>query len=285
MWKYFLTVLETFWVRKLPISYWKSREFARSPLVNVCCPFFFMFTQQLGNFHIFYQIFTDGKLRSLYYYAIYLFLLATFNLTAPDQFRYLQSDCYKVADINDAAAFDETISALEQIGIFPEEQNRIFQIVAGILHLGNVDFVQNAETVHVTPNTQASLKMAAKLFGIGDSLLEQTLTRKTVETKKRMSTYFTPLTKVQAEHARDALAKGIYSRLFKWILSRVNQSIREISEKLLPSLLHLSATSLKRAEESKKPHYNTIGILDIYGFEIFKVSPKSAMTLFAEQFI
>lgn len=55
----------------------------------------------------------------------------------------------------------------------------------------------------------------------------------------------------QAEHGRDALAKAIYDRLFTWIIRRINKAI------LVPGT------------EVQKRFHKVIGVLDIYGFEIF----------------
>lgn len=55
----------------------------------------------------------------------------------------------------------------------------------------------------------------------------------------------------QAEQGRDALAKAIYERLFSWIIQRVNMSI------------------LVEANDVQKKFNRVIGVLDIYGFEIF----------------
>ena len=63
---------------------------------------------------------------------------------------------------------------------------------------------------------------------------------------RRGSVYNVPLNIVQATAVRDALAKAIYDKLFDWIVQRVNASMR-----------------------ARGQVYNTIGILDIYGFEIF----------------
>ncbi len=54
----------------------------------------------------------------------------------------------------------------------------------------------------------------------------------------------------QATLARDALCKAIYTRMFTWIVTRINDSIRV------------------KARCRRK----SIGVLDIYGFEIFEVS-------------
>lgn len=58
----------------------------------------------------------------------------------------------------------------------------------------------------------------------------------------------------QAEYGRDALAKAIYDRLFTWIISRINQSI------LVPG------------SGIQKRLNKVIGVLDIYGFEVFEVN-------------
>ena len=58
----------------------------------------------------------------------------------------------------------------------------------------------------------------------------------------------------QAEFGRDALAKAIYDRLFTWIVGRINKAI-EVPNK----------TSQKRFNR-------VIGVLDIYGFEIFDIN-------------
>jgi myosin I len=64
------------------------------------------------------------------------------------------------------------------------------------------------------------------------------------------------LTVEQAEFARDALSKAIYDRMFTWVVQRINEKL---------SFGHADAAS-KGASRM-----NVIGVLDIYGFEIFQV--------------
>lgn len=63
------------------------------------------------------------------------------------------------------------------------------------------------------------------------------------------SVYDVPLNPAQAGSGRDAFAKAIYNNLFEWIVSRVNVSMKP-----------------------RTAHTQIIGVLDIYGFEIFQVS-------------
>jgi myosin I len=78
------------------------------------------------------------------------------------------------------------------------------------------------------------------------------LTSRIIEAQRggrRGSVYNVPLNIVQATAVRDALAKAIYDKLFDWIVQRVNASMR-----------------------ARGQVANTIGILDIYGFEIFETN-------------
>ena len=45
--------------------------------------------------------------------------------------------------INDAKDFQDVLNAMHIINISESDQNVIFRIIAGILHLGNVSFVPN----------------------------------------------------------------------------------------------------------------------------------------------
>lgn len=64
---------------------------------------------------------------------------------------------------------------------------------------------------------------------------------------RRGSVYESPLNPTQAVAGRDALCKALYEKLFEWIVQRVNSAMAE-------------------REESSQ----VIGVLDIYGFEIFQ---------------
>jgi len=64
-----------------------------------------------------------------------------------------------------------------------------------------------------------------------------------------------PLTCEQAAYARDALAKGVYNRLFQWIVRHINSS--------------LARTNHSRSNSSS---VTVMGLLDIYGFEVFQTN-------------
>ena len=66
----------------------------------------------------------------------------------------------------------------------------------------------------------------------------------------------TPLTLDQAYQERDSLCKHLYSSVFSWIVQKINAAI-SVSGKNAPQ------------KSSKKTNLQFIGLLDIFGFEIF----------------
>jgi len=203
-------------------------------------------SQTIGerNFHIFYQLFTDKALKK------------SLELDSPQQFRYLnQSNCTEVKDIDDAKDFSETKDAFNSMGVKKATQDRIYELLAAVLHMGNIEFAEspNSGCKVINMNT---LALVARLLSIEPLALESGLTTKTVEAGGRKSMYLSPLRADEAAYVRDALAKALYGKVFDLIVKLVNRSIERAD---------------KRMSENK--HTSTplsIGILDIYGFEIFE---------------
>ncbi|KAK0465528.1 P-loop containing nucleoside triphosphate hydrolase protein [Desarmillaria tabescens] len=192
------------------------------------------------NFHIFYQ-FTKAATSEQ---------REAFGLQGPEAYAYTSlSNCLEVQDINDAHDYSETIKAMDVIGLDANEQNEIFRMLAIILWLGNVQFEEKDDGNSQIADTGVT-DFVAYLMDVDAASVVKVLTSKIVETQRggrRGSVYDVPLNPTQASSGRDALAKAIYNNLFEWIVSRVNVSMKP-----------RSATS------------QVIGILDIFGFEIFE---------------
>ncbi|PON86367.1 Myosin [Trema orientale] len=174
-----------------------------------------------------------------------------YKLGDPRKFHYLnQSNCYEVANVDDAREYLETRNAMDIVGISQDEQDAIFRVVAAILHLGNIEFVKGKEVDSSKLKDDKSLyhiQTAAELLMCDQKALEDSLCKRVIVTPDGNITK--PLDPDSAALSRDALAKTIYSRLFDWIVDKINSSIGQDE----------NATSL-------------IGVLDIYGFESFKIN-------------
>lgn len=138
--------------------------------------------------------------------------------------------------------------------ISPENQTKIFALVMAILHLGNIEFVDRGNEAKIVD--PQSLQFPAYLLELSEDELRAKLTSRfmrTGGTSKRGSNYQVPLNAHQAEATRDALAKELYSRMFDFIVWSVNNALSELSSQV--------------KNQPDKPL--SIGVLDIYGFEIF----------------
>ncbi|KAG4188866.1 hypothetical protein ERO13_A08G192400v2 [Gossypium hirsutum] len=174
-----------------------------------------------------------------------------YKLGNPRTFHYLnQSNCYELDGIDDSKEYTATRRAMEVVGISPEEQDAIFCVVAAILHLGNIEFAKGKEIDSSVPKEEKSwfhLRTAAELLMCDGKLLEDSLCKRIIVTRDETITKW--LDPESAALSRDALAKIVYSRLFDWIVDKINSSIgQDPDSKFL------------------------IGVLDIYGFESFKTN-------------
>ncbi|CEP63576.1 myosin family protein LALA0_S08e05754g [Lachancea lanzarotensis] len=191
------------------------------------------------NFHIFYQ-FTKGASENY---------RQTFGIQPPEQYIYTSaSGCTSVDTIDDVKDFQDTLKAMQVIGITQQEQDEVFRFLSAILWIGNISFEENEEGNAKVRDTSVT-NFVAYLLQVDSQLLCQSLVERVLETNhgmKRGSVYHVPLNIVQATAVKDALAKAIYNNLFDWVVERVNVSLH----------------AFPGADKS-------IGILDIYGFEIF----------------
>ncbi|KAL8988606.1 MAG: hypothetical protein Q9177_002349, partial [Variospora cf. flavescens] len=150
--------------------------------------------------------------------------------------------------IDDASDFKDTLNAMKIIGLSQAEQDDIFRMLASILWIGNIAFRED-DNGNASITDQSVVEFVAYLLEVEAAHVNKALTLRIVETARggrRGSVYEVPLNPAQAMAVRDALAKAIYFNLFDWIVERINASLK--------------------ARGSVK---NSVGILDIYGFEIF----------------
>ena len=107
---------------------------------------------------------------------------------------------------------------------------------------------RSSDQALLTDNTVA--QKIAKLFGLSVTDFTKALLKPKIKTGREFTVK--SQTKVQVEFSCQALAKAMYERLFKWIVARINKSL----------------------DRSLRTGSSFIGILDIAGFEIFKVKKK-----------
>ncbi|NWR73894.1 MYO7A protein, partial [Centropus unirufus] len=170
-------------------------------------------------------------------------------------YNYLaMGNCTTCDGRDDSKEYANIRSAMKVLMFTDTENWEISKLLAAILHMGNLQYeartYDNLDACEVVQS--ASLITAASLLEVDSQDVMNCLTSRTIIT--RGETVSTPLSMEQALDVRDAFVKGIYGRLFVWIVEKINAAIyRPPSQEL---------KSIRRS----------IGLLDIFGFENFTVN-------------
>jgi myosin-5 len=186
-------------------------------------------------------------------------LRALLHLEPAPRFQYLGGE--ETVDEGDAALdddsqFQRTLLALKSVGIQSEGCQAILSTLAGILHLGNVEVtwgegVDHVEEAQGLMTDAAAPRCASSLLHVPLQQLESALCRRQIKATAE-DVYEVAVSRAQASHARDALAKALYTRLFSWLVVRVNLSLSSVSR---------NSKSVRKTS-----------VLDIFGFEFFSVN-------------
>jgi len=187
------------------------------------------------SYHAFYQLFKGAKEREAYGIG-----------ADPEAFATLtKGGCTTVDAIDDAQEWDDQRAALDILDFSKDDQKVALGVVAATLHLGLAAFSADGDGSRVSD--AACLAKAAPLLGVDAGKLAAALTTRT-EQMGRGSMVTIKLSPPAAKDAADALAKALYGRLFDWLVVKINASI-------------------SRGEGACH-----VGVLDIFGFEVFKVN-------------
>ncbi|XP_055030190.2 unconventional myosin-Va isoform X5 [Misgurnus anguillicaudatus] len=190
------------------------------------------------NYHIFYQLCASANLPEF----------KALKLRTANEFHYTKQGRSPVIDgVDDAKEMSTTRNAFLLLGVNESYQMGLFQILASILHLGNVEVKDRDLDSSIIPPNNAHLSVFCELMGVTYQDMSHWLCHKKIKTTTE--TFIKPIPKLQAINARDALAKHIYAKLFNWIVDHVNKALHS----------------------SVKQH-SFIGVLDIYGFETFEIN-------------
>ncbi|XP_027476592.2 myosin-7B isoform X2 [Zalophus californianus] len=188
------------------------------------------------GYHVYYQILSGKKpeLQDM--------LLLSMN---PYDYHFCSQGVITVDNMDDGEELMATDHAMDILGFSVDEKCACYKIVGALLHFGNMKFKQKQREEQAEADGTESADKAAYLMGVSSGDLLKGLLHPRVRVGNE---YVTKGQSVeQVVFAVGALAKATYDRLFRWLVSRINQTL-----------------------DTKLPRQFFIGVLDIAGFEIFE---------------
>jgi len=189
------------------------------------------------NYHVFYQLTAGASAEERTKYKI----------GKPEDYYYLsQSGTTTVDGMDDVEEYKILCDAMNICGLTADEVDAIKRILSSVLHIGNINIeaIDGGEKAKI--KNMDEVDVVCELLGVTRVILSEALVQRTMTTSaRRGSVYKIPLKPQEAVDCRDALAKALYGRLFTWLITK-------ISNNLVP----------------KEAPAFTIGVLDIFGFEV-----------------
>ncbi|XP_069962502.1 myosin heavy chain, muscle isoform X14 [Bactrocera oleae] len=149
-----------------------------------------------------------------------------------------------VPNMDDGEEFQLADQAFDILGFTAQEKQDVYKITAAVMHMGGMKFKQRGREEQAEQDGEEEGGRVAKLFGCDTAELYKNLLKPRIKVGNEFVTQGRNVQ--QVTNSIGALCKGVFDRLFKWLVKKCNETLDT---------------------QQKRQHF--IGVLDIAGFEIF----------------
>uniref|UniRef100_A0A336MJ45 CSON000536 protein n=1 Tax=Culicoides sonorensis TaxID=179676 RepID=A0A336MJ45_CULSO len=148
------------------------------------------------------------------------------------------------------------VKAFDILGFTKTEKEDIYKITAAVMHMGAMQFKQRGREEQAEADGTEAGEKVAKLFGCDCAELYKNLLKPRIKVGAEFVTQ--GRNKDQVTNSVGALCKGVFDRLFKFLVKKCNDTL-----------------------DTKQKRQHFIGVLDIAGFEIF--DPMGILSILEEE--
>nr|XP_026492063.1 myosin heavy chain, muscle isoform X12 [Vanessa tameamea] len=149
-----------------------------------------------------------------------------------------------IPGVDDGEEMKLTDQAFDILGFTQEEKDNVYKITAAVMHMGCMKFKQRGREEQAEADGTEDGEKVAKLLGVDCPDLYKNLLKPRIKVGNEFVTQ--GRNKDQVTNSVGALCKGMFDRLFKWLVKKCNETL-----------------------DTKQKRQHFIGVLDIAGFEIF----------------
>nr|XP_017097319.1 myosin heavy chain, muscle isoform X30 [Drosophila bipectinata] len=149
-----------------------------------------------------------------------------------------------VPNMDDGEEFQLADQAFDILGFTKQEKEDVYRITAAVMHMGGMKFKQRGREEQAEQDGEEEGGRVSKLFGCDTAELYKNLLKPRIKVGNEFVTQGRNVQ--QVTNSIGALCKGVFDRLFKWLVKKCNETLDT---------------------QQKRQHF--IGVLDIAGFEIF----------------
>ncbi|XP_041979134.1 myosin heavy chain, muscle isoform X9 [Aricia agestis] len=149
-----------------------------------------------------------------------------------------------IPNVDDGEECTLTDQAFDILGFTQEEKDNVYKITAAVMHMGCMKFKQRGREEQAEADGTEDGQKVATLLGVDCADLYKNLLKPRIKVGNEFVTKGQG--KDQVTNSVGALCKGIFDRLFKWLVKKCNETL-----------------------DTKQKRQHFIGVLDIAGFEIF----------------
>lgn len=173
------------------------------------------------NFHVFYYLITGVADSEREHLAL--------DELSSARYKYLGHHAQLRVGIDDKYRFSQLKASLKALEFSRADIANICQVLAAIIHIGQLTFRSTGSDGTSGPSTLVSnvetLEYIASFLGVRSNLLENALSYKTVYIKTDRVTLV--LDQKGARENADELARALYTLLFMWIMEQINQNLSQ----------------------------------------------------------
>merc|ERR1712106_1011434 len=161
-------------------------------------------------------------------------------------YSYVSQEKVSVASIDDNEELEYTDSAFDIIGFNTEEKWNCYKLTAAVMTMGEMKFKQKGRDEQCEPDAMDVAGKVSNCLGVDAESMMKAFCKPRIKVGTEWVTKGQNI--VQSTNAVGGIARGIYDRVFKWLIEKCNQTL-------------IDPTMKKN---------NFVAVLDIAGFEMFE---------------